>query len=162
MDMMSMTAVELGKKIKAGEISVMEATKACIENIKTYDKEYNCFITVDEEGAFKQAEEIQKKIDSGELTGPLAGVPIAIKDNMCQNGVLTTCASRILSNFVPTYTSDAVVKLMEAGAVIVGRYRCSINLQKYRGRHPNRSRCKACDHEDVKICKEIRYIRLGC
>ena len=89
MDMMSMTAVELGKKIKAGEISVMEATKACIENIKTYDKEYNCFITVDEEGAFKQAEEIQKKIDSGELTGPLAGVPIAIKDNMCQNGVLT-------------------------------------------------------------------------
>ena len=121
MDMMSMTAVELGKKIKAGEISVMEATKACIENIKTYDKEYNCFITVDEEGAFKQAEEIQKKIDSGELTGPLAGVPIAIKDNMCQNGVLTTCASKILSNFVPTYTSDAVVKLMEAGAVIVGK-----------------------------------------
>ena len=121
MDMMSMTAVELGKKIKGGEISVMEATKACIENIKTYDKEYNCFITVDEEGAFKQAEEIQKKIDSGELTGPLAGVPIAIKDNMCQNGVLTTCASRILSNFVPTYTSDAVVKLMEAGAVIVGK-----------------------------------------
>ena len=121
MDMMSMTAVELGKKIKAGEISVMEATKACIENIKTYDKEYNCFITVDEEGAFKQAEEIQKKIDSGELTGPLAGVAIAIKDNMCQNGVLTTCASKILSNFVPTYTSDAVVKLMEAGAVIVGK-----------------------------------------
>ena len=121
MDMMSMTAVELGKKIKAGEISVMEATKACIENIKTYDKEYNCFITVDEEGALKQAEEIQKKIDSGELTGPLAGVPIAIKDNMCQNGVLTTCASKILSNFVPTYTSDAVVKLMEAGAVIVGK-----------------------------------------
>ena len=119
--MMSMTAVELGKKIKAGEISVMEATKACIENIKTYDKEYNCFITVDEEGALKQAEEIQKKIDSGELTGPLAGVPIAIKDNMCQNGVLTTCASKILSNFVPTYTSDAVVKLMEAGAVIVGK-----------------------------------------
>ena len=56
MDMMSMTAVELGKKIKAGEISVMEATKACIENINTYDKEYNFFITVDEEGAFKQAE----------------------------------------------------------------------------------------------------------
>ena len=118
MDMMSMTAVELGKKIKAGEISVMEATKACIENIKTYDKEYNCFITVDEEGAFKQAEEIQKKIDSGELTGPLAGVPIAIKDNMCQNGVLTTCASKILSNFVPTYTSDAVVKFFVSAIIL--------------------------------------------
>ena len=118
MDITSLTAVELGKKIKAGEISVMEATKACIENIKTYDKEYNCFITVDEEGAFKQAEEIQKKIDSGELTGPLAGVPIAIKDNMCQNGVLTTCASKILSNFVPTYTSDAVVKFFVSAIIL--------------------------------------------
>lgn len=121
MDIMSLTAVELGKKIKAGEISVVEATKACISNIKQYDKEYNCFITIDEEGALKQAEEIQKKIDDGSLTGPLAGVPIAIKDNMCQTGVLTTCASKILSNFVPTYTSEAVVKLMEAGAVIVGK-----------------------------------------
>ena len=121
MDIMSLTAVELGKKIKAGKISVVEATKACISNIKQYDKEYNCFITIDEEGALKQAEEIQKKIDDGSLTGPLAGVPIAIKDNMCQTGVLTTCASKILSNFVPTYTSEAVVKLMEAGAVIVGK-----------------------------------------
>ncbi len=61
MDIMSLTAVELGKKIKAGEISVVEATKACISNIKQYDKEYNCFITIDEEGALRQAEEIQKK-----------------------------------------------------------------------------------------------------
>ncbi len=121
MDIMSMTAVELGKKIKAGELTSVEATKACLENIKAYDREYNCFITVDEEGAMKQALEIQKKIEVGELTGPLAGVPIAIKDNMCQKGILTTCASKILSNFVPTFTSDAVIKLMEAGAVIVGK-----------------------------------------
>ena len=119
---MSLTAVTLGKKIKAGEVSVAEAAKACMVSIERYDSEYNCFVTVaDREGVMKQAEEIQKKIDNGELTGPLAGVPVAIKDNMCLNGMLTTCSSKILSNFVPTYTSEAVEKLIEAGMVIVGK-----------------------------------------
>lgn len=119
---MSLTAVTLGKKIKAGEVSVAEAAKACMDSIERYDSEYNCFVTVaDREGVMKQAEEIQKKIDNGELTGPLAGVPVAIKDNMCLNGMLTTCSSKILSNFVPTYTSEAVDKLIEAGMVIVGK-----------------------------------------
>ncbi len=119
---MSLTAVTLGKKIKAGEVSVAEAAKACMDSIERYDSEYNCFVTVaDREGVMKQAEEIQKKIDDGELTGPLAGVPVAIKDNMCLNGMLTTCSSKILSNFVPTYTSEAVEKLIEAGMVIVGK-----------------------------------------
>ena len=114
---MSLTAVTLGKKIKAGEVSVAEAAKACMDSIERYDSEYNCFVTVaDREGVMKQAEEIQKK-----LTGPLAGVPVAIKDNMCLNGMLTTCSSKILSNFVPTYTSEAVEKLIEAGMVIVGK-----------------------------------------
>ncbi|RHV31443.1 Asp-tRNA(Asn)/Glu-tRNA(Gln) amidotransferase subunit GatA [Coprococcus sp. OM04-5BH] len=122
MDLMSLTAVTLGKKIKAGEVSVAEAAKACMDSIERYDSEYNCFVTVaDREGVMKQAEEIQKKIDNGELTGPLAGVPVAIKDNMCLNGMLTTCSSKILSNFVPTYTSEAVEKLIEAGMVIVGK-----------------------------------------
>lgn len=119
---MSLTAVTLGKKIKAGEVSVAEAAKACMDSIERYDSEYNCFVTVaDREGVMKQAEEIKKKIDNGELTGPLAGVPVAIKDNMCLNGMLTTCSSKILSNFVPTYTSEAVEKLIEAGMVIVGK-----------------------------------------
>ena len=119
---MSLTAVTLGKKIKAGEVSVAEAAKACMDSIERYDSEYNFFVTVaDREGVMKQAEEIQKKIDNGELTGPLAGVPVAIKDNMCLNGMLTTCSSKILSNFVPTYTSEAGEKLIEAGMVIVGK-----------------------------------------
>lgn len=117
---MSMTAVELGKAIKAGEVSVVDATKACLDSIEAYDRELNCFTSVDREGALAQAEAVQKKIDAGELTGALAGVPVAIKDNMCQNGVTTSCSSKILSNFVPTYTADAVTKLSEAGAVIVG------------------------------------------
>ncbi len=121
MDLMSMTAVELGKKIKAGEVTVMEATEAALARIQALDSDYNCFVTVDAEGARKQAEAVQKKMDDGELTGPLAGVPVAIKDNMCTKGLLTTCSSKILSNFYPTYTAEAVVQLEKAGAVIVGK-----------------------------------------
>lgn len=120
-DLMKLTAVELGKKIKDKEVTVVEATKACLERIKALDETYNCFVTVDEAGALAQAEAIQEKIDSGALTGPLAGVPVAIKDNMCINGMLTSCSSKILSNFVPTYTATAVEKLQEAGAVIIGK-----------------------------------------
>ncbi len=120
-DLMKLTAVELGKKIKAGEVSAVDAARACLDRIEKLDKDYNCFVTVDREGALAQAEEIQKKIEAGELSGPLAGVPVAIKDNMCIEGMLTTCSSKILSNFVPTYTAEAVHLLREAGAVIIGK-----------------------------------------
>lgn len=120
-DLMKLTAVELGKKIKAGEVRVVDAAKACLDRIEKLDKEYNCFVTVDRDGALAQAEAVQKKIDAGELTGPLAGVPVAIKDNMCIEGMLTTCSSKILCNFVPTYTAEAVQLLREAGAVIIGK-----------------------------------------
>ena len=121
MDLMSLTAVELGKKIKANEITAVEATSAAIDAIKKHEADINSFVTVDEEGALKRAAEVQAKIDAGELTGPLAGVPVAIKDNMCTEGLKTTCSSKILYNFIPTYTAEAVKKLEEAGAVIVGK-----------------------------------------
>ena len=106
MSLMQLTAVELGKKIKAGEVSVVEATEAALNAIEAKEEKINSFVTVDREGALKQAEEVQKKIDAGELTSPLAGVPVAIKDNMCTEGLLTTCSSKILGNFVPTFTSE--------------------------------------------------------
>ncbi|MBO6114617.1 MAG: Asp-tRNA(Asn)/Glu-tRNA(Gln) amidotransferase subunit GatA [Lachnospiraceae bacterium] len=118
---MSLTAVELGQKIKNKEVTVKEAVEESLRRIDALEKDINSFVTVDKEGALKQAEEVQKKIDSGELTGPLAGVPVAIKDNMCTKGLLTTCSSKILGNFVPTYTATAVEKLKEAGAVIIGK-----------------------------------------
>lgn len=121
MDLMSLTAVELGQKIKNKEVTVKEAVEESLRRIESIEKDVNSFVTVDKEGALKQAEEIQKKIDAGELNGPLAGVPVAIKDNMCTKGLLTTCSSKILGNFVPTYTATAVEKLMEAGAVIIGK-----------------------------------------
>lgn len=121
MDIRNLTALELGKKIKAGEVGVVEAAKAALEQIQAVDETVNAFVTVDEAGALKRAEEVQKQIDDGTLNGPLAGVPTAIKDNMCTKDLLTTCSSRILYNFKPTYTAEAVRNLEKAGAVILGK-----------------------------------------
>ena len=121
MSLMNLTAVELGKKIKNKEVTVVEATKAALDAIDAKEEKVNSFVTVDREGALKRAEEVQKLIDEGKLDGPLAGVPVAVKDNMCTEGMLTTCSSKILGNFVPTFTSEAVINLEKAGAVILGK-----------------------------------------
>ena len=121
MDLLNMTAVSLGAAIKNKEVTVREAAEAVLARIEDKEKEYHCYVTVDKEGALKQADEVQKKIDAGELTGPLAGVPVAIKDNMCTEGLLTTCSSKILGNFIPTFSSEAVLNLQKAGAVILGK-----------------------------------------
>ena len=121
MSLMSLTALELGKKIQAKEVSAVEAAKEALGQIKKLDGSLNCFVTVEEDSVLKKAEEVQKKIDAGELAGPLAGVPVAIKDNMCTEGVRTTCSSRMLENFVPTYTAEAVKNLEQAGVVVIGK-----------------------------------------
>ncbi len=121
MSLMSLTAVELGRKIKEKEVTVEEAVTAALDAIEKREAEVHSFVTVDREGALKRAKEVQAKIDAGELTGPLAGVPVAIKDNMCTKGLLTTCSSKILYNFIPTYTAEAVLNLEKAGAVILGK-----------------------------------------
>lgn len=121
MDLMSLTAVELGKKIKAKEVTVEEAVRAALSAIEKKEETVHSFVTVDREGALARAKEVQKRIDAGELNGPLAGVPVAIKDNLCTKGMLTTCSSKILYNFVPTYTAEAVENLERAGAVVIGK-----------------------------------------
>lgn len=121
MSLMSLTAVELGRKIKEKEVTVEEAVTAALDAIEKREAQVHSFVTVDREGALKRAKEVQAKIDAGELTGPLAGVPVAIKDNMCTKGLLTTCSSKILYNFVPTYTAEAILNLEKAGAVILGK-----------------------------------------
>ncbi len=118
---MSLTAVELGRKIKAKEVTVADAVTAALDAIEKKDADIHSFLTVDREGALRRAEEVQQQIDSGRLTGPLAGVPVAIKDNLCTKNLLTTCSSKILSNFVPTYTAEAVLNLEKAGAVLIGK-----------------------------------------
>ena len=122
MGLMDYTAVELGKKIKAGEVSVLEAANAAMDAINALEENFNCYVTVQEREAIQaKAEELQKKIDDGILTGPLAGVPVAVKDNMCTKGTRTTCSSKILENFEPTYTAEAVLNLEKAGALIIGK-----------------------------------------
>lgn len=121
MSILSLTAVELSDKIKKGEIRVTQALDEVFAQIEAKEEQLNCYVTLEKERAYAQAEEVQKKIDSGELTGPLAGVPFAIKDNMCTEGILTTCSSKILENFVPTFTAEAVKNLEAAGAVIIGK-----------------------------------------
>lgn len=121
MSLMSLTAVELGKKIKAKEVTVEDAVNAALDAMEAREKEVHSFVTIEREGALKRAKEVQKLIDDGTLTGPLAGVPVAIKDNMCTKGMLTTCSSKILYNFIPTYTAEAVLNLEKAGAVILGK-----------------------------------------
>lgn len=121
MSLMSLTAVRLGEKIKNKEVSVLEAVQAALDAIDAKEAEVGSFVTVDREGALKRAAEVQKLIDKGEIESPVAGVPVAVKDNMCTKGLLTTCSSKILGNYIPMYTAEAVLNLEKAGAVIVGK-----------------------------------------
>ena len=128
MEIRDMTALELGQKIKNKEISSPEATKIWIDAAKTdfekaedNDSKINGYISLDEGGAIALAEEVQRKLDAGETLSTLAGVPVAIKDNICIKGSITTAASRMLENFKPPYNATVVEKLKDAGAVIIGK-----------------------------------------
>lgn len=121
MSLMSLTAVELGKQIQKKEVTAVDATREALAAIDACEKSVHSFVTVDAERALQRAQEVQEQIASGSLTSPLAGVPVAIKDNMCTKGLKTTCSSKILYNFIPTYTSEAVLRLERAGAIILGK-----------------------------------------
>lgn len=121
MKITDLTAVQLAKAIREGRTTAVEATETVLATIEEKEKELNCYVTVDRDGALAQAKKVQERIEAGELKGPLAGVPVAVKDNMCTEGLLTTCSSKILNNFVPTYTAEAVINLQKAGAVILGK-----------------------------------------
>lgn len=121
MDILNMSALELSKNIQSGAISVKEAVDAYISVIEEKDKDINAFITIDKEALYKRVDEVQAGIGSGKYAGKLVGVPIAIKDNICTKGIRTTCGSKMLENFVPTYNAFVVEKLEEAGLVIIGK-----------------------------------------
>lgn len=121
MELLSLSATELGRWIREGRTTAVEAMQAVLDRIEQKEQDFNCYITVDRDRALKKAEEVQQKIRRGELSGPLAGVPMAVKDNLCTEGTLTTCGSRILENFIPTYSAEAVSALEKAGAVIIGK-----------------------------------------
>lgn len=122
MSLMSLTAVELGRKIRAGEVSATEAAQEALAQIREKEDSIHSFVTVREEDQIlADAARVQKQIKEGTLSGPLAGVPAALKDNFCTEGILTTCSSKMLAGFQPTYTAEAVRNLEQAGVVVIGK-----------------------------------------
>lgn len=120
-EILNMPVTLLTEKIADKQLSSKEITEAYLENISKTDSEIGAYLTVTAESAIKTAEETDKKIAAGEKLGTLAGIPGGIKDNMCTKGVKTTCASKMLENFVPCYSSTAVEKLNEQGFVMLGK-----------------------------------------
>ena len=116
-----MTFADLRQKFESGEVSSKEIVQEKISRIKILDTTLNSFLTVNCEQALKQAEFIDEQRSSGKHLPPLAGIPLAIKDNLCTKGIKTTCASNILKNFVPPYESTATERLLGAGAVMIGK-----------------------------------------
>ena len=121
MELYNLTIHELHEKLKKKEITSLELTEVFLKRIDAVDGKIKAYITVTKEDAMKQAMEADKRISSGKDITPLTGVPISVKDIFCTKGILTTCASKILNNFVPPYDATVIKKLKEAGAVILGK-----------------------------------------
>jgi len=117
----ALTAHELHDMLKARKVSCREVTQAVLERISAVDGQVRAYVTVTADQALESARAVDERIARGEEIGPLAGIPVAIKDNMCTRGTLTTCSSRILHNFVPPYDATVVEWLAKAGTVMVGK-----------------------------------------
>lgn len=115
------TAHELSARLQAGETTSREITSAALERIESVDSEINAFISVDREGALAQADAVDQRRQDGEVLGPLAGIPIALKDVLCVRGGRTTCGSRILENYIAPYDAHAVERLRAANLVFIGK-----------------------------------------
>ena len=121
MDLFRLKAHELQQKLSRREVSAVEITQSVLARADKVDSTIQSFITRTPEAALAQAKRVDEKLARGESVSPLAGIPGALKDNMCTKGVKTTCASKILANFVPPYDATITEKLAAADAVIVGK-----------------------------------------
>ena len=115
------SALELSASIRTGQLSVADTVRHYLDVIDKNDQKYKAFITVCADRALAQAEVVQKQIMTGKNLSPLAGVPIALKDNISTAGVKTTCASKMLENYVPVYNATVVDKLERAGMIVIGK-----------------------------------------
>lgn len=121
MELYELTAREIHEKIAKKEISCREVTDAALARIEAVDKKVKAFVTVTAGLARQQAANVDEQIAAGEPISPIAGVPLALKDNLCTTGILTTCASKILAGFKPPYDATVVERLAGAGSVFVGK-----------------------------------------
>ncbi|MGH9274264.1 MAG: amidase, partial [Acidimicrobiales bacterium] len=116
-----MTALEIADAVRRGERTARSVVEAHLATIDAREAEVHAFNLVTADAALARADEIDAKVAAGEDPGPLAGVPIALKDNLCTTGVPTTCSSRILDGWKPPYDATVVERLRAAGAVAVGK-----------------------------------------
>lgn len=121
MELYNLTLREISEKIKNKEVSIKEVLDNVFQRIDDVEKKVDAYVTLTRDAAYKRAEELQERLDRGEDIGILGGVPIAIKDNICTNGVKTTCASKMLENFVPIYDATVIKRLNDAGAIVIGK-----------------------------------------
>lgn len=121
MDITSLTAIEMREKLKNKEISCREIVKAHLDRIEKLEPEINAFITVSKEEALEAADRVDEKIRNNEELGILAGIPIGIKDNISTKGIRTTCASKILENYIPPFDATIVERIKEEDGIILGK-----------------------------------------
>ena len=121
MELFNLTIHELNDMLRKGETTSQAVTESVLGRIRAVDNKVKAYITVTEEVALRQAEQADKRIKAKDASSPLLGIPIAVKDNMCTDGIKTTCASKILGNFVPPYDATVVRKLNQAGYVLCGK-----------------------------------------
>ena len=114
-------AVELAAKIHSGELSSVEVTQAHLDRIAAVDDQVHAFLHVDSARALATAARVDAKIAAGEQVGPLAGVPLALKDVLTYSGAPTTCGSKILANWIPPYDATVTRRLLDADIVILGK-----------------------------------------
>ncbi len=121
MDITNLTVHELKEKLDKKETTISEINKAYVERIKEKEPEVNAFVTVLAEDALKKAQEVEKKVNNGEIKTPLAGIPIGIKDNICTKGVKTTCSSKMLENFTSPYDATVMEKINSENLITLGK-----------------------------------------
>src|SRR3954451_2055423 len=121
MSLTARSAVELLSDLTTRKVSSVELTQAYLDQIQKNDGKVKAFLLVDPDAALARAKEIDDRRAAGQPVGKLGGLPVAIKDVICTQGVRTTCASKILEDFVPPYDATAVKKLKAADAVLIGK-----------------------------------------
>jgi aspartyl-tRNA(Asn)/glutamyl-tRNA(Gln) amidotransferase subunit A len=115
------SAEQISRDVQSGATTATAEVGTSLARIRERNSELNVFLYVDEEGARAAAALVDERVQRGEVVGPLAGVPIAIKDNMCQTGIPTTCSSKILKGWRPPYNATVIDRLVSAGAIPVGK-----------------------------------------